>query len=411
LRHAKDFENQIQGLDVRIAFVTPEFITEDCYDGGLANYLARTSTRLVENGHEITVLVSANVNEVLEWRGVRVCRVAIGGAPVFSLGSLLQPFRMPLDWLYAGWKFRQALRTLHQLEPFDIVQYASYTAPALFRLRKVTTVVRLSSYEPLCREAWGVVLTRARKLQAYIEKRALMRADYLFSPSRLVAEAVTAETGREVPVIESPYAPYPEPVDDRPQQELLDGRRYLLFYGSVGFLKGVGTIAEMIQPLLEAHPGLFFAFIGKDVGYQGRPMMHHVWEMAGSCRGRVLYLGKMRHRHLLPFLRGAVAVVLPSRLDNLPNTCIESMAEGKVVIGTRGTSFDQLIEDGHNGLLCDVDDAQGLHDAIEKVLADPDLAKSLGEKAKAGIAKLSDDQPIEKLIDYYQRALRREGET
>ena len=70
---------------MRIAFVTPEFITEDCYDGGLANYLARISTRLAENGHEITVFVSSNVDEVLEWRGVSICRVAIGGAPCFPL--------------------------------------------------------------------------------------------------------------------------------------------------------------------------------------------------------------------------------------------------------------------------------------------------------------------------------------
>ena len=41
---------------------------------------------------------------------------------------------------------------------------------------------------------------------------------------------------------------------------------------------------------------------------------------------------------------------LPSKVDNLPNTCLEAMALKRVVIGSRtAASFDQLISDGVNG--------------------------------------------------------------
>ncbi len=50
-----------------------------------------------------------------------------------------------------------------------------------------------------------------------------------------------------------------------------------------------------------------------------------------------------------------IVLFLPSRIDNLTNTCIESMALGKVVIGTQGAIFEQLIEDGVNCFLCRID--------------------------------------------------------
>ena len=136
--------------------------------------------------------------------------------------------------------------------------------------------------------------------------------------------------------------------------------------------------------------------------------MQYVWEMAGPCRGRVLYLGKMRHGQLLPVVRKALAILLPSRLDNLPSTCIEAMAEGKTVIGTRGTSFEQLIEDGENGLLCGIDDPVGLRAAIDRVLTEPGLAATLGGRAQVRIAELSGLGPLLALVDFYQGAVRQE---
>jgi glycosyltransferase involved in cell wall biosynthesis len=127
--------------------------------------------------------------------------------------------------------------------------------------------------------------------------------------------------------------------------------------------------------------------------------------MAGSCRGRVLYLGKMRHAQLLPVLQHARAVVLPSRMDNLPNTCIEAMAQGQVVIGTRGTSFEQLLEDGESGVLCDVDDPAGLMAAIETVLHDPAMARTMGERARLRVERLAGPEPLQQLLALYSRIL------
>jgi glycogen(starch) synthase len=392
-----------EAKDMKIAFITPEYITEENFDGGLANYLARVASALVGLGHEVTVIVRSTIDDTLICNGVRVSRVRISGPPLFFLNSLLRDVRAPLDWVWQSWKINRAFQGMHRREQFDVVQYASYTAPGLFRSKGITSVVRLSSYEPLMRKASDLDLSFSRRLQALLEQIALKRADGLFCPSSLIAQIATQQVGRSVDVIESPFVTPDLLLDHQPYQDLLSGKSYLLFFGSISVLKGVGTIAAIIRALLEAHSELHFVFIGKDLGCKGRPMMEQVWEQAGSYRGRVHYLGKMRHAQLLPIVQHSRGVVLPSRVDNLPNTCIESMALGKVVIGTCGTSFEQLIEDNISGFLCPPDEPVALLAAIDKLLkSDSARLEEIGRNARARIEILSGSKVLEDLVDFYQ---------
>ena len=50
---------------MRIAFITPEFVTNEYFSGGLANYVHRVSRVLVEMGHEVHVITLAERVSVL----------------------------------------------------------------------------------------------------------------------------------------------------------------------------------------------------------------------------------------------------------------------------------------------------------------------------------------------------------
>jgi len=199
-----------------------------------------------------------------------------------------------------------------------------------------------------------------------------------------------------------------EELDDSSYREHLAGKRYGLFFGTVGLLKGVKTLAEVLPALFEHDKQLDFVFVGKQGNFAGRPMLEYVHGQVAPNQQRVTYLDRLPHEKLYPIIDGASVVVLPSRIDNFPNACLEAMARGKIVVGTRGASFEQLIEDGVSGFLCEIDDRGSLQSAIERALAHPD-PDAIGERAKARIAQLRPEIVGRELVRVYQSARSSQG--
>ncbi len=48
---------------LRIAFTTPEFVTESYFSGGLANYAHRVAKALVSLGHEVHVVTFSEIDQ------------------------------------------------------------------------------------------------------------------------------------------------------------------------------------------------------------------------------------------------------------------------------------------------------------------------------------------------------------
>jgi len=95
---------------------------------------------------------------------------------------------------------------------------------------------------------------------------------------------------------------------------------------------------------------------------------------------RVVFAG---YRDDVPaLLAGCDVVCLPSRTEGLPLVVLEAMARGKPVVAAAVGGTPELVVDGETGLLVAPDDADALAAALRRVLADPELAARLGEKAR-----------------------------
>jgi glycosyltransferase involved in cell wall biosynthesis len=394
---------------MRIALITPEYITESNFDGGLANYLHRTARALMQLGHEPIVIVATDKDEKFEHQGVTVLRVDVRNRFIIFLSLIIRSgFAGVLKRLWQSWKLNQKLQEIHQQNKIDLAQFASHMATAFFRRKNIPSIVRISSLQSLWDEAYEYPKSMTRGLANYLELKSFKKSDMLICPSHKLADAIEHLNSRKVYVVESPYLPPPEEFDMQKDHDLLEGKKYLLFFGTIGLLKGVKTIAAILQPLLERYPDLLFAFAGKNMPYQGKTMMDYVWRHSGFCRDRVLYLGRLPHQELYPVIKNSQAVVLPSRVDNFPNTCIEAMAQGRIVIGTQGASFEQLIEDDKSGFLCKIDDSPSLLTAIEKALALTYSKKlEMGKKAKDRIKGLSPEIAVQNLLNVYQEVIYR----
>lgn len=386
---------------MRIAFVTPEFVTENDFDGGLANYLYRVSLALLQQGHTPIIVVASVKNEVFIYNGIEVHRVLIDyNNKMLNLLKRLTRYKYnnTLQIKFQSWRLNVALKRIHKENPVDIIQYASYLATGYYRLKDVPAVNRVSSYQPLWREAYGNINPSLDDLKIEdLERSAFRKADGIFGPSNVIAKAIEKDINRSIRIIETPFLLDTIDLNDELYRLYLKDKKYLLFFGSIGLLKGADLIAEIIDQLLSNHPELFFVLVGKGVEWAER-----IKDNASRNRERVIYFNKMAHDRLYPIISNAFAVVLPSKIDNFPNTCLEAMAHKKVVIGTKGTSFEQLINHGVSGFLCKSNDSKDLFKTIESVLNLTDEErKKIGDKAYERIQKLRPDNVVKELLDYY----------
>jgi glycosyltransferase involved in cell wall biosynthesis len=396
---------------MRIAFITPEFVTEPSYSGGLANYLGRVTVALAEQGHEVHVLTRSQQNETIKFQGVTVHRIV----PLWDQKMILDHIDpiVPKDFynayqdLKAAWCLWRRWLSIQQQIDFDLVQVANVMAVGLFFRweRHVPVVTRLSNYRPIWDIAAGIKPTLGVRLRWFVEKLAVKGTQWLYAPTYFVAGQVQKQYGiPQVDVIETPFFPE-QPIQDLSLfEEVVYGTSYLLYFGKMTQMKGVHILVEALSHLLNVYPEMHMCFIGGSAAAPtGQPMDEYISERLHSFGDRVKILPPIRHDKLYPFIHHAKAVILPSLIDNLPNTCLEAMGLGKVVVATTGSCFEQVIENGISGILVAPGDSLALVNGIRKAWELNEVERTEMEtQAQKSIAKLHPSHAIPCLIQYYQ---------
>jgi glycosyltransferase involved in cell wall biosynthesis len=98
-----------------------------------------------------------------------------------------------------------------------------------------------------------------------------------------------------------------------------------------------------------------------------------------NLRERVRFLG--RRNDVGDLLELADVFVFPSYFEGLPVALVEAMFKSLPCIASRIDVFQEVIIDGTTGILVDPNSPEDLADAMISLQADPDLRRSLGQKA------------------------------
>lgn len=85
----------------------------------------------------------------------------------------------------------------------------------------------------------------------------------------------------------------------------------------------------------------------------------------------------------LPHFAGADVLVCPSYQESLPRVVLEAMGLARPIVASRVFGIPELVRDEREALLVEPGDRDGLAEAIDRLLADPALARRLGESARA----------------------------
>jgi len=181
-----------------------------------------------------------------------------------------------------------------------------------------------------------------------------------------------------------------------------------LVIGYVGWLipiKGVTYLVSAMARILEQHPKSLLVLVGKgdDKGNEEINLKEQV-ERAGLA-DKVRFLG---WRSDVDEIMGCFDIfVLPSLNEGMGRVLVEAMAAGLPIVASRVGGINDLVKDGHNGLLVPPADTPALENAISALLEDKKKRKRMGKAGKKMCRPYSAEAMVEQIDDLYRELLKK----
>jgi glycosyltransferase involved in cell wall biosynthesis len=180
---------------------------------------------------------------------------------------------------------------------------------------------------------------------AKAEVESIKNADIIISPSELVASFYEEVLQRPVEVVRPPAY-----LEVTPNKQALDWlpKSYLLHYaGWLHKRKGTNILLSAFELAVQTRPDIKLVLIGNMTSATRREYSR-LFAQYPNC---ILALPVVDKSTLYGVIQRARAVVLPSLIDNIPNTLIESLLLNASVIVTRDSSLDEVVKGYHKAVI------------------------------------------------------------
>ncbi len=186
-------------------------------------------------------------------------------------------------------------------------------------------------------------------------------------------------------------------------QPALSGPPTVVFAGRLVWEKGVDLLirafAEVRGQLRDAE--LVIAGDGPE-----RPRLQRLIAEL-SLESSVLLMGHLTRPEVQECFAAAWVQAVPSRWrEPFGIVAAEAMMRGTAVIATTGGGLAEIVQQDRTGILVPPNDVRSLAAALRRLLADRDLAASLGRTGREfALANLSEDMFVERFLGVYERLL------
>jgi phosphatidylinositol alpha-1,6-mannosyltransferase len=206
------------------------------------------------------------------------------------------------------------------------------------------------------------------------------------------------------------FAPDPEAGARLRRERGLEGRRLLLTVSRLTRHKGHATVFEALARLRGELPDLAYAVVG-----EGR--------IRGELARRAADFGVADLVHFAgavervePWYAACDVYVMPSSptaggrkaAEGFGMAYVEAGACGKPVIASSSGGGREIVVEGETGFLVDPGDAAGLAAALRELLARPERARAMGEKARERVRRFDWSEGVATLEQVLRDAARPE---
>jgi len=393
---------------MKIGLLTQEYHTGENGFGGVGQAIGKIANWMAENGHGVTVYVQGRpASETEERAGLHVVRLAPKPRFNWRIRSVighLPPF-------FRGWSWHFEINSAISDRIMDDFQSGKIevlltnrgvTAPSLMIRRRLPSVVRVQHSMPRALRVEKVGVSALDYLLHLFEWIAIRRAHVVYAPSHVVGAYKGKSVRRIIPVIPTPMFMLHESRKwDHIKEKYKLPDRYLLFWGGLLYCKGVDTLTKALADFLARDQKHSFVFVGtqKYQNEQHDLIRRNIEKLASEFPGRIFLLPGMDHPVLLSIVHHCRVAVLPSAFDNLPNTVLEAMFLGCVVVATSGASIEEIIEDGKEGILVPIGDSAALAGAMLRAVGMDELSRqSMSSAAAIKVRLVCDPEKVMPLI-------------
>lgn len=157
--------------------------------------------------------------------------------------------------------------------------------------------------------------------------------------------------------------------------------------------RGFPTFIRAAKLILERRPNTQILVVGgDDVSYgskrpDGKSYREHYLNELQLDTSRIHFLGRVPYNRYLQVLHLSAAHIYLTVPFVLSWSMLESMAAGCVVIGSKTAPVEEVIKDGHNGLLVDFFSPEQVANRVDEVLDHPDRMQRIRDAARQTVVQ------------------------
>lgn len=188
-----------------------------------------------------------------------------------------------------------------------------------------------------------------------------------------------------------------------PMKEYIPSRsikNYFIYLGRLVPEKGLKTLIKAMKKI----KGYELYIIGD--GPERRKLEA---ELAEGGDNSIKFLGFQSGESLLYLAREAMFMVIPSEwYENSPRSVLEGLSMGLPVIASNVGGLPELVEDGVNGLIFEIGNADDLSEKILYLINNPDKRREMGKRAREKIEREHNPELFyERTVAIYQSLINR----
>ncbi|MBC2695746.1 MAG: glycosyltransferase family 4 protein [Desulfobacteraceae bacterium] len=175
----------------------------------------------------------------------------------------------------------------------------------------------------------------------------------------------------------------------------------VLFVGYLSKRKGIEVLLHSISMTKRKFPQIVLKVVGSGPEKYLRYLMELTRQL--NIEKNVAWLGSCGAEEIAGYLCGSTIFILPTFIDNSPNSLAEAMAVGTPSIASRVGGVPSMIEDGVDGLLVESNNAEELAAKIIALLGSEEMQAGLSKNARATALRRNLPQQVaETVIDVYK---------